>query len=76
MLVSGRRWNLRLKGGIEVRLPEECDKALQRDGVDPIRDEALLSRAVSVVDLRQGDRAILRLTPEAAKAPEEPGEST
>jgi cell division protein FtsQ len=76
VLVSGRRWNLRLKGGIEVRLPEEDMAAACLRLAQMIRDEALLSRAVSVVDLRQSDRAILRLTPAAAKAPEEPGEST
>jgi cell division protein FtsQ len=76
VLVAGRRWNLRLKGGIEVRLPEEgMAEACQRLA-RMIRDEALLSRAVSVVDLRQSDRAILRLTPAAANASEEPGEST
>ena len=76
VLVAGRRWNLRLKGGIEVRLPEEGMAEACLRLARMIRDEALLSRAVSVVDLRQSDRAILRLTPEAASAPEEPGEST
>jgi hypothetical protein len=41
-----------------------------------VREEGLLGRAVTMVDLRQPDKAIVRLTPEAAKEPEEPGEST
>ena len=76
VLVSGRRWNLRLKGGVEVRLPEDGMAGACARLARMIRDETLLSRAVAVVDLRQPDRAILRLTPDAAKAPEEPGEST
>ncbi|MDF2763953.1 MAG: cell division protein [Rhodospirillales bacterium] len=76
VLVSGRRWNLRLKGGIEVRLPEEGMDQAWAQLARMVREEGLLGRAVTMVDLRQPDKAIVRLTPEAAKEPEEPGEST
>ena len=76
VLVSGRRWNLRLKGGIEVRLPEEGMDQAWSQLARMVREEGLLGRAVTMVDLRQPDKAIVRLTPEAAKEPEEPGEST
>jgi cell division protein FtsQ len=76
VLVSGRRWNLRLKGAIEVRLPEEGTKEAWHRLARMAREEALLTRAITIIDLRQPDRAIVRLTPEAAQAPEEPGEST
>jgi cell division protein FtsQ len=76
VLVSGRRWNLRLAGGIEVRLPEEGMEAAWWRLARMVRDEKLLTRAVAIIDLRQPDRAIVRLTPEAAKKPEGPGEST
>jgi cell division protein FtsQ len=76
VLVSGRRWNLRLKGGVEVRLPEQGMERAWAELARMVREEALLTRAVTVVDLRQPDKAIVRLTPEAAKEPEEPGEST
>lgn len=76
VLVSGRRWNLRLKGGVEVRLPEEGMDQAWAQLARMVREESLLGRAVTMVDLRQPDKAIVRLTPEAAKEPEEPGEST
>lgn len=76
VLVSGRRWNLRLKGGIEVRLPEQGMERAWAELARLVREEGLLTRAVTMVDLRQTDKAIVRLTPEAAKEPEEPGEST
>jgi cell division protein FtsQ len=76
VLVSGRRWNLRLKGGIEVRLPEQGMERAWAELARMVREEGLLTRAVTMVDLRQTDKAIVRLTPEAAKEPEEPGEST
>ena len=41
-----------------------------------LRFPTLLAAAASLALTGCGDRAILRLTPEAAKAPEEPGEST
>jgi cell division protein FtsQ len=76
VLVSERRWNLRLKGGIEVRLPEEGMEQAWAQLARMVREDGLLTRAVTLVDLRQPDKAIVRLTPEAAKEPEEPGEST
>jgi cell division protein FtsQ len=76
VLVSGRRWNLRLKGGVEVRLPEERMDEAWAQLARMVREEGLLKRAVTMVDLREPDKAIVRLTPEAAKEPEEPGEST
>jgi cell division protein FtsQ len=76
VLVSGRRWNLRLKGGVEVRLPEQGMEQAWAQLARMVREEGLLTRAVTMVDLRQPDKAIVRLTPEAAKEPEEPGEST
>jgi hypothetical protein len=35
-----------------------------------------LNKAITAIDLRQPDRVIVGLTPEAAKAPQGPGEST
>lgn len=61
--VSGRRWNLRLKGDIEVRLPEEnVGQALIRLGKMRQKD-GLLERNVIAVDLRQPDRLIVRQVP-------------
>lgn len=61
--VSGRRWNLRLKGDIEVRLPEEdVGAALIRLGRLRQKD-GLLDRNVIEVDLRQPDRLVVRQIP-------------
>ncbi len=66
--VSGRRWNLRLKGDIEVRLPEEdVGAALARLGQLRQKD-GLLERDIIAVDLRQPDRLIVRLGPAARKS--------
>jgi cell division protein FtsQ len=60
VLVAERRWNLKLKNGVEVQLPEaEPERALQTlANLD--RDKKLLSRDIVVVDLRQGDRVTVR----------------
>jgi|tagenome__1003787_1003787.scaffolds.fasta_scaffold20970830_3 cell division protein FtsQ len=68
VLVSERRWNLRLKNGIEVRLPE-TDIASALDRLATLaRDKNLLSRDIKVVDLRLRDRVSVRLSDRAAQA--------
>lgn len=65
--VAGRRWNLRLDNGIDIRLPEEDPgAALQRLG-QLERDHRLLARDIAAIDLRQSDRLIVRMTEEAAE---------
>jgi cell division protein FtsQ len=66
--VAERRWNLRLKSGTDVRLPEEdADVALMRL-VALDRDKRILSRDISVIDMRLPDRVVVRLSDEAAQA--------
>jgi len=68
VLVAERRWNVVLKNGIEVRLPEtDNDKALGTL-VQLDRDKRILSRDIAVVDLRLPDRVSVRLSDEAAAA--------
>jgi cell division protein FtsQ len=68
VLVAERRWNVVLKNGIEVRLPEtDNDKALGKL-VQLDRDNKILSRDIAVVDLRLPDRVSVRLSDEAAAA--------
>lgn len=70
VLVAERRWNLRLKSGIEVRLPEtDVERALQTL-VSLDRDKKLLSRDIVSVDLRLADRVSVRLSDAAAEARE------
>lgn len=68
VLVARRRWDLQLRNGIDVKLPESgLAAALDRlAALD--RDDALLSRDITVVDLRLGDRVTVQLAPAAAKA--------
>ncbi len=62
ILVADRRWNLKLRNGIDVRLPEDdIETALETLGqLD--RDKKLLSRDIEVVDLRLADRVTVRLS--------------
>jgi cell division protein FtsQ len=71
ILVADRRWNLKLKNGIDVRLPEtDPSGALALlAGLD--RDKKLLSRDITAVDLRLPDRVTVRLSDTAAQAREE-----
>jgi cell division protein FtsQ len=71
VLIGERRWNLRLKNGIDVRLPE-TDIALALDHLAALdREKNLLARDISVVDLRFRDRVTVRLTKSLAQAREE-----
>jgi cell division protein FtsQ len=66
IFVAERRWNLRLRNGIDVRLPEE-DPALALEQLVTLdKTVQLLSRDVSVIDLRVPERVSVSLSDEAA----------
>jgi cell division protein FtsQ len=68
IFVGERRWNLRLKSGVDVRLPEDnTDVALLRL-VALNKEDRILSRDISVIDLRDADRVTVRLSDEAMAA--------
>ncbi len=68
VFVAERRWNLHLKNGVEVLLPEsEPERALQTL-VTLDRDKKLLSRDIVAVDLRLSDRVTVRQSDAAASA--------
>jgi cell division protein FtsQ len=68
VLVGERRWNLRLKNGIDVRLPEsDVAPALERL-VALDREKNLITRDIVAIDLRLADRVTVRLTDAAARA--------
>tara|TARA_Y100001934_G_scaffold71555_1_gene89010 strand:- start:91 stop:768 length:678 start_codon:yes stop_codon:yes gene_type:complete len=58
--VSGRRWNLRLDDGIDIRLPEENAQAAWTRLATLERDRQLLSQDIIAIDLRIRDRLIVR----------------
>ena len=68
VLVAERRWNVVLKSGIDVRLPETNVEQALDTLVQMDRDNKLLSRDITVVDLRLPDRVTVRLSDEAAAA--------
>jgi cell division protein FtsQ len=68
VLVAERRWNLRLKDGMEIMLPEnDAEKAL-RILVELDRNRKILSRDIVAVDLRLPDRVTVRQSDAAAAA--------
>lgn len=61
--VGERRWNLRLDNGVEVRLPEEGAEAALAELVRLEREDNILARDITVIDLRFPDRFIVKLPP-------------
>lgn len=62
VLVQGRRWNIALKNGVEVFLPEVDPESaiVQLIAIDDA--SGLLTRDIAAVDLRLIDRMVVRLT--------------
>ncbi|MEL0107139.1 MAG: cell division protein FtsQ/DivIB [Rhodospirillaceae bacterium] len=58
--VGDRRWNIRLTGGIDVRLPEDNPAGAWQRLAEYDHKHNVLSRNVTVLDLRQPDRLIVR----------------
>jgi cell division protein FtsQ len=71
ILVGERRWNLRLKDGLDIRLPEnDVGNALAAlSKLD--KEDRLFSRDIVAVDLRLPDRLTVQLSEDAAKARED-----
>jgi cell division protein FtsQ len=71
IFVGERRWNLRLKDGLDIRLPEiDVGHALAAlSKLD--KEDHLFSRDIVAVDMRLPDRLTVQLSDDAAKAREE-----
>ena len=71
VFVGERRWNLRLKDGLDIRLPEnDIGNALATlSRMD--EEDRLFSRDIVAVDMRLPDRLTVQLSEDAAKAREE-----
>ena len=65
--VGGRRWDLILKNGIKIMLPEEDMSFAWKNLADFERTEKLLARNILAVDFRIKDKTVIRLTPEEAE---------
>lgn len=68
VLVGERRWNLRLKNGIDVQLPESDAAAGLERLVALDREKNLITRDILAIDLRLPDRVTVRLSDAAAQA--------
>lgn len=68
IFVGERRWNLRTKDGLDIRLPEnDVGNALaQLSQLD--QDDHLFTRDIIAIDLRLPDRLAVQLSDDAAKA--------
>jgi cell division protein FtsQ len=70
VLVAERRWNLRLKNGLDVKLPEtDVAQALERL-VTLDREQRITNRDIVNIDLRMPDRVTVKLSEAAAQARE------
>ena len=74
--VSKRRWNLRLDGDIDVRLPEDDPAAAWQRLAEYERTHRVLERDVQVLDLRIPDRLIVRKAPKTDKKSNDKGQET
>jgi len=62
--VGGRRWNVRLSGGVEIKLPEEHPEIAWKKLAEIHAEKQLLDRAIKSIDLRVVDRLIIQLDDE------------
>jgi cell division protein FtsQ len=63
--VGGRRWNLRIDNGIDVKLPEEDSDAAWAELGRLERDYGILGRDLTVIDLRLPNQLQVHLAPAA-----------
>ncbi len=71
VFVGERRWNLMFKDGLDIRLPEEDVGNALATLVRLDKDDRLLSRDITAIDMRLPDRLTVRLSEDAAKARDE-----
>ena len=62
--VGERRWNFRMKEGIEVKLPEEGATQAWKKLADIDKRQQLLQRDIRVIDLRAPGKLFIKLSPE------------
>lgn len=63
--VRSRRWDIAFDNGVIVRLPEENPEQAWSRLIALEQSHGLLRRDLEIIDLRQDDRLIVRLNPEA-----------
>ena len=78
--VAERRWNLRLDNGVDVKLPADSPETAWSLLARIEREQRLLARDITVIDMRLPDRLTVRLSSGAEMQPNDqahqPGSST
>jgi cell division protein FtsQ len=72
VLVGQRRWNLRMDNGVDIKLPETDAVAAWARFAALERQHQLLAKDVTVIDLRQPDKLIVRQVPAIEESEGEP----
>lgn len=68
VLIGGRRWNLHMKSGLDVKLPELDPTAAVAELLRLQREDRVLDRDLVWLDLREPGRVFARLSADAAAA--------
>jgi len=68
IFIAERRWNLRLNSGMDVRLPEGDPEAALAILVKLNREQGVLSRDITIIDLRIPGQIVVRMSDAAAAA--------
>ncbi len=68
VLVDQRRWNLRLKSGLDVKLPEDNPQAAIGELLSLQRQSRILEKDAMALDFRVPGKVFVRLTDDAAAA--------
>jgi len=71
VFVGERRWNLRTRDGLDIRLPENDVGNALATLTKLDQDDHLFSRDIVAIDMRLSDRLTVQLSDEAAKARED-----
>ena len=74
--IGGRRWNLRIDNGIDVKLPEENSAAAWQELGRLERDYGILGRDLTVIDLRLPNQLQVHLAPAAVAREQTKGDDT
>jgi cell division protein FtsQ len=69
-LVGARRWDLQLKDGLTLKLPEQDAGAALAAAAKLESEQGLFGRDIETVDMRISDRITVQLSPEALTARE------
>lgn len=72
--VGERRWNLRFKNGVELKLPEDKPTEAWKQFASMEKEHHILSRPIVYVDMRLGDRVYIKTQDEQPADPAKPAD--